>query len=151
MAKKSKEKHADELAYLRDWNLTVAKHVGGAGFPGALAMEERIINEAYDRADIRGLRIITKDKIEMTRLAPPEKRERLDKLLRSQFGAGLEDEDHKYDEKISKILKRGRIENEDECRLLLVHADEIYADQSKRDELTAINCLLGAFEGGEPQ
>lgn len=148
MAKRVKGKGSAELAYLRDWLLAVTGFIGGAGFPGALEMEERIIQAAYDRGDLRGMRTIARDKREMLRLASPKERERIGEFLRLNFDRGLDDLDRDDTKEIARVLKRGRIKNDEEGRLLLARVDEIYADESKRDELERINCLLAADEGG---
>jgi len=148
MTGKADDERNTELAFLRDWCITVARSMGGAGFPGALEMEERLIEKAYEAGNLKGLKLVARDKVEMMRLAPPEERERLNALLRSKFGREHGKIGRNDAKEIARILKRNRIMNEDEGRLLLVRANEIHTDESKRDELEAINRLLSVYEGG---
>ena len=72
---------------------------------------------------------------------PPDEWERLDRELRERFGWGLSEEVKKFLQEVERILRRGRIESDDEYGLLQSRIDEIYADDSKREELDRIGEL----------
>ena len=110
-------------------------------------MEERLIEKAYEAGNLKGLKLVARDKVEMMRLAPPKERERLNALLRSRFGQEHDKIVSNREKETARILKRGKIMNDAEGRLLLARAEEIYADESKKKELETINRLLGACEG----
>ena len=107
---------------------------------------EEAIERAFERRDLRGLRMVARDLAEWASDLSPEQQEQLDEQLRAQLGRGLRDVRQDTQKEIARILRRGQIDTADECRLLIARADEIYADKSKAGELEQINRLLVAFE-----
>jgi len=106
---------------------------------------EEVIHQAFERRDLRGLRMVARDVAEWATDLSPEQQQQLDALLVSRFGRGLKDQRKDVEREIARILRRGQIETEGEYRLLMARVDEIYADESKAEELEQINRLLLAF------
>ncbi len=80
--------------------------------------------------------------IEMFR--PSEKVE-LSRLLKEKLNGETDQGDLKRIAKINKIIKRGKINTLSEYALLKQRVEEIYADESKSNEVELINNLLAEF------
>jgi hypothetical protein len=139
----------EELLQLRDWCTAIVRYIASLSAPEPLfvGMEEAI-DRAFERRDLRGLRMVARDLAEWASDLSPEHQEQLDGQLLAQLGRGLRDARQDAQNEVSRILRRGQIDTADECRLLMSRADEIYADDSKRAELERINALLAAYEFG---
>lgn len=107
---------------------------------------ENVINAAFDRRDLRGLRMMWRDVRKWTKALSAARRMQLEELLQSAFGVGLVNSAHKDKQTVSQTLKRGRIDGDEEHRILTNRAEEIYAEVSKRSELKQINSLLAEYE-----
>ena len=70
----------------------------------------------------------------------------LNKILLAKFGRTLVDEDKETEGHIKRIIKRGKINNEEEYRIILAKVDEIYADKSKVDLVQSLNDLLLKYD-----
>jgi hypothetical protein len=134
-----------ELAALRERSKTIIrfldKKVPGSRF---LKQLEAVIDAAFQRKDLRGLRLVSRDVVEWATDQSPGIQGELDELLRERLGCGLRDLNQ--GRIIARILKRGRVANLDEYELLLHHADDIYTDVGKRSELEKVNQLLADFK-----
>jgi len=145
MARNSK-KRTTELLALRDRCLAITRFLAEAGVGEVIATEMRAaIQAAFERGDLRSLKMVSRDLNEWANGMPPATIARLDAILRSELGEdprGTESEARD----LARILHRGTIEDEDEYRLLTRRLEEIYADGWKGGELEKINELLVAFE-----
>lgn len=70
----------------------------------------------------------------------------LNKILLAKFGRTLVDEDKETESEIEKIIKRGKINNKEEYRIILTKVDEIYANESKADVVQSLNNLLLKYD-----
>lgn len=139
----------EELLQLRDWCTAIVRFMASVSDSALLFGEmEEAIERAFERRDLRGLRMVARDLAEWAGDLSPERQEQLDEQLLAQLGRGLRNARQDAQNEISRILRRGQIDTADECRLLMSRADEIYADDSKRAELERINALLVAYESG---
>jgi hypothetical protein len=145
MARNSKERIA-ELLTLRDRCLAISRFLAEGGLSEDATTEMKAaIQAAFERGDLGGLKMFSRDLNEWANGMPPATIARLDDILRSELGEdprGTESEARD----LERILHRGTIEDEEEYRLLTRRVEEIYADGSKGGELEKINELLVAFE-----
>lgn len=147
MAKKDGSDRLAEATQLRDWCLAILCFISElAPSSPFFAQAQQGIEAAFEKRDVRGLRIAAKDLAEWTRDLPVDQQAKLEQILVSRFGRGLRAEAEKNQHELERILRRGTIENEDEFRLLSSRADEIHADKSKAGELEQINRLLVTFQ-----
>lgn len=136
----------EEMSQLRDWSVAIARFIGSIPEAASLSRQmEEVIHQAFERRDLRGLRMVARDVAEWATDLSPEQQQQLDALLVSRFGRGLKDQRKDVEREIARILRRGQIETEGEYRLLMARVDEIYADESKAEELEQINRLVLAF------
>lgn len=147
MGRAANSQREAEMKELRDWCVVIIRFL--AEFDpssGVFAQSEQAIEAAFQRGNFRGLKMVASDVREWTTALSPSDQQRLDQLLRSRLGRGLTEEAKEVSSEIDRILRRGQIDTQDEYRLLVSRADEIYADDSKRAELEKINELLAAYE-----
>jgi hypothetical protein len=143
---KQKGSRGEELQDLRDWCVAIIRFMGELSPSDLFAQTEDAINAAFDRGDLRGLKMVSKDVGEWATGLASSDQKKLDEALRSQFGRGLREDVRAVRDEVARILKRGTIGGEEEYRLLSSRADEIYADDSKQSELKRINALLAEYE-----
>lgn len=155
MATKTAEEKAKELAFLTEWCAiflaTAFGEESGAPSEMSSALEdlvssslEDLVTQMLKKGDLRGMRSIAKELVGMAGALSEDKWHQLDESLRLKFGKGLREEADREAAKVNQILKRGKIRGEADYRLLHTRADQIFADESKKDELEKINDMLGA-------
>jgi hypothetical protein len=155
MAKRSargnKAGSAEELASLAEFCRTIVGFLAELerDHPNAAtsAMSSRmlsIIDAAVARRDLRGLKMVRSDMVEWGSSLSRDDVVKLDERLRSKLGRGLADEAETNRKRVEDVLKRGRIESDDEYDLLLKWMDEIHGDEKWKREVDAINELLAA-------
>ena len=131
---------------LRDRCIAVVRLMTGDGLREEVGAEmEKAIQTAYERRDLRGLKMVSRDLNEWVNGFPDATRARYDEILRAQLGEDPRGAEAQARE-VRRILDRGTIENEDEWRLLNSRAEEIWADESKRAELEKVTAMMAAFE-----
>ena len=140
-------KAPEALETLAEWSRTIAEYLTANAAPDSAAAHMdlgEVIARTRQKRDLRGMRTIAKDLAEWARFLPPALANQLDGQLRTKFGKGLREARQADLKRVQKILSKGKIENDDEYRLLASRADEIHADASRRGELEQINVLLAA-------
>jgi len=124
----------------------MVRFIQGLGSPSQMFSQiENAIDAAYNRGDLRGLRLVVKDVLEWVNGLPTNAREQLDEVLRRQFGSGLTEAGQETHRQLQSILRGGTIQGEEEYRLLSSRADEIRENDSNDKELQKINRMLLAF------
>ena len=107
-----------------------------------------IVEQTYSKADLRGMRLIARDLNALDRDEwTSAQREELNRLLKDRFGKNLADVRSRDLTRIDRIRKRG-IRTENEFRLVHERAEEIWDDDTKRNELEALNRLLADYQRG---
>lgn len=150
MKKELNQKELEELSFLRDWNWVITdftfKNETEESFKEILKQCFQIINEAFDKKDLRGLRMMYNDSNEMAGDFSPHQLNELNRILRAKFGFDLNGAHDEFLAKINRIVQRGYLKNDDEFRLLYSRVDEIYADDSKKEEVEILEKLMGDYE-----
>ncbi len=150
MKKKLSQKDLDELSFMRDWNWIIAdflvKNESSESFKEVFKMSYQIISEAFDKKNLRGMRMMYNDNNEMARGLSPSQLNKLNHVLREKFGFDLDKACDKVLAKINLIVQRGYLKNDDEFRLLFSRVDEIYADDSNAKEVESLETLMDDYE-----
>jgi hypothetical protein len=142
---KTSDSRSVELTGIRDWCIAIIHFMRDLSPSDLFDQTEEVINATYQRGDLRGLKTVSKDVNEWVGGLSRKDRQKLNQLLQSRFGKTLR-EDALSRNEVSGILRRGRISDEHEYQLLVSRSDEIYADDSKKDELERINSLLVEYQ-----
>lgn len=143
MVKRKAPGSPEELISLADWCRTVVRFIASTGTNVPMFADyERAVERAFQRGDLRGLKMVQRDCAEWAKGLRAEERRKLDGLLRAQTRGGLTEKVEAERREAAEILRRGRIESDEEYRLLATRLDEIYADDARKEEVEAINRLL---------
>ncbi|WP_423128673.1 hypothetical protein [Gaoshiqia sp. Z1-71] len=106
----------------------------------------RSIDNAYEKSDLKYLNRVNKElNVWLVEMFPPKEKKEISQLLKEKLGENVEQADLKRVDKINKVVKRGRINNLNEYSLLQQRVEEIYADESKKEEVEMLNKLLADF------
>jgi hypothetical protein len=129
-----------ELNRLRSACIAILDFVVARGNLTEIASEFRdVVEEAYNKRNLGGLRTIRRDFQEWVGDLPPSARDELERGLSSI-------EDQAPVDQLSSALGRGRILTEEEYRAVLAKIEEIYADPAALNELELLNRLLADFD-----
>ncbi|MFA6570232.1 MAG: hypothetical protein WCT77_03250 [Bacteroidota bacterium] len=146
MAKQLNDKQLQDLNFKKEWCLTILDFMSciykNAQSPKMLI---ELINEEYRKQNLKGFRFIFSDINEMSKNLTDQELKDLNKILKSKFGEDLKSQTQKGIIKIEKIKKRGIILTENEFRLVESRVEDIYADESKKEELDTLNNLLNKY------
>ena len=165
MQKSLTEKQEAEALFIKNWGLTIIDFISSKSnaadhsffemYKDAFSEEtmQRLLNQVSGARYMRGLKQAFNDinqlANEWTNEWTNSTRENdlrksqlseLNKILLAKFGRTLVDEDKETEGRIEKIIKRGKINSEEEYRIILTKVDEIYADKSKVDEIGRASC-----------
>lgn len=101
----------------------------------------KLIDEAYQQKNIKVLKSGHSEINMFFKEMPLEMQLELKKLFNEKLNVDLDIFQKQFDKTIQKVIKRGKINNEDEYRLLLDRMDDTNIIKSN-DEINKINSLL---------
>jgi hypothetical protein len=150
MKRELSQKSFEELSFLKEWILTITDFLL-LKYPKAETptLMRQIVTETFEKSNLRGMRMVYKDMNELSKGLSSIDLEELNRVLKERFGSDLTVYSNKGLAKIQRIIKRGRVNTDDEFRLLSNRVDEIYADDSKKDEVEVLNKLMGDYENSK--
>lgn len=164
MKRKLNEKQLEELKFKYEWCKTIQEFINAheddsfdvelmQDLDSAFAEQNpsmhdyliRVLDKAYLEQNLVGLRSSINDYNEDARDLTPAEFEELNAILREKFGEDLVHNRQKDLAKIKRIVKRGKINNEDEFRLLKGRIDELL-EEEKIEEAQLLDKLMFEFE-----
>ncbi len=164
MKRKLNEKQLEELKFKYEWCKTIQEFINAheddsfdvelmQDLDSAFAEQNpsmhdyliRVLDKAYLEQNLVGLRSSINDYNEDARDLTPAELEELNAILREKFGEDLVHNRQKDLAKIKRIIKRGKINNEDEFRLLKGWIDELL-EEEKIEEAQLLDKLMFEFE-----
>ena len=89
------------------------------------------------------------DTLDMAKDLSYAQKEELNAILREKFGTDLNEQNNKNYKKIKRVIQRGQIKTDEEYYLLKERIDEIYEDESKREEVEELGTLLLNYENSK--
>lgn len=141
------QKKITEMSFIKDWCLEIMDFLEEIyptdETPGVF---RQIINDASDKGDIRGLRILYNDVNEMAHGISKSNLVVLNRKLNIKFGMGLDTVKKDNMVRIREILQKGYLESDDEYRFVSSMIDEIYIDGRRKDKIDAIYKLMDDYE-----
>src|SRR5690606_34325214 len=105
-----------------------------------------VTRKAYSDRDLRGMRMMYNDLVEMTKAADARERRDLDERLRARAGLNLELVQAKLTERIEKIRKRGKLTSEEQYYLVREHVEFIFDTPGREDEVQQLLAMINDFE-----
>lgn len=110
----------------------------------------KLIEIAYQERKIKPLKAASKDiDDQVMRHMPLSVAFELKKLFKERLNVDFEAVDEARIKALKKILKKGKISSENEYELVLNRIDEIYADDSKSEEIEELNNLILIYDKGK--
>lgn len=157
MKKQLNTQQESELFEIREWchsiidffcsidekNITLYEN-----FKEALSDENKnnFLQKVSPSVFIKGLRQAKNDINEWASYLPKSDLESLNEMLRIKFGKDLHTHSKDISKQISTVLKRGKINNDDEFRLIEEKVGELCESESELSEIDMFNKLLLAYE-----
>ena len=142
------EKQQKELVFMKDWILIVHDYIFKDD-EDILEEDKLYIIKAFEIGEIRGMRMAFNDTLDMAKDLSYAQKEELNAILREKFGTDLNEQNNKNYKKIKRVLQRGKIKTDEEYYLLKERIDEIYDDESKREEVEELGTLLLNYENSK--
>ena len=142
------EKQQKELVFMKDWILIVHDYIFKDD-EDILEEDKLYIIEAFEIGEIRGMRMAFNDTLDMAKDLSYAQKEELNAILREKFGTDLNEQNNKNYKKIKRVIQRGQIKTDEEYYLLKERIDEIYDDESKREEVEELGTLLLNYENSK--
>ena len=105
----------------------------------------QVFEKEFENQNLIGLRHANKDMNNWLREMPIKDAMELGEILKKELGEDIELIEKKRLKAIDKILKRGKINNLDEYKLLHTRVEEIYDKPDKIVELEQMNNLLSGY------
>jgi len=141
------QKKITEMSFIKDWSLEIMDFLEEV-YPTDETSEafRQIINDASDKGDISGLRILYNDVNEMAHGVSKSNLVVLNRKLNIKFGMGLDTVKKDNMVRIREILQKGYLESDDEYRFVSALIDEIYIDGCRKDKIDAIYKLMDDYE-----
>lgn len=107
---------------------------------------KKSIDTAFNNSNSTYLKKVDKElNVWLIEMFRPHEKEELTRLLKEKLNEDVAHEDLRRIKKINKIVSRGKINTLSEYALLKQRVEEIYADESKSNEVELINNLLAEF------
>lgn len=142
------EKQQKELVFMKDWILIVHDYIFKDD-EDILEEDKLYIIKAFEIGEIRGMRMAFNDTLDMAKDLSYAQKEELNAILREKFGTDLNEQNNKNYKKIKRVIQRGQIKTDEEYYLLKERIDEIYDDESKREEVEELGTLLLNYENSK--
>ena len=148
---KKKSDYSNIMEYIKDWCITVInfKLEMNETPTEVKKLYEPLINglisnfNSKDKNIQRGFKEAYKSLQEEVGYWPDKMKADLNNILYSKFGENIEQD---KDKEIKKIIKRGKINNDDEFRMIDEKVNKICQIGSKLSELEKLNHLLLMYE-----
>ena len=144
------EKH-EQLKFMGNWCIAILEFMKKSvpNEPtGFVSGSIDTINKTVESNDFRGMKIVYKDINEMARGISSMQLEELNKVLNQKFGKSLIDEEKEIQKKIIRIIKRGRITNDEEFYLSNSYIDELIIAGNK-EQIENLNKILFEYENSK--
>jgi len=145
MKKTYSESQLTEMYFMRDWCNFICNFIAECGHKSFEDMQVDV-DENYQKGYFEGFREGFVDINESAKDLPRHEFIELNKRLKEKFGKTLADFDKKKEKKISAVLKRGNVRNEDEFRLVQDYIENIWDNPLKKNEFETLQRLNYKFE-----
>ena len=143
------EAKLQELQFKKDWSINIILFAKKCTIESERAGWDSFIEaivRAYERFDLRGMRMVYNDMNEMANGLGRSKIEELNAILREKFGEDLTTVNKRIAARIQKIEERGYINTEVEWRMVRDWIDHIMWDDSKDKEVELLEKLMSEYD-----
>lgn len=135
-----------ELEYLRNRSICIIDFMlkENSGDP-MLTQYRQIIENAYNEINLRGMKILSRDINAWAKGLPQKQIKELEVLLASKFAEDLSG-DKTTHETIRQLLKKGKVSNEEEYRIVHEYLQDISKGDTFFDNLFELEVLLRTYK-----
>jgi len=134
---------------LKNWCLTIYNYMLFLDSSFSLEVEwfKGVIADAEKTSDIKLMKRVYKETNVLVRETLTSRLiEPLNIILKEKYGHDIADEMELETATIQKIIKRGKIRNDDEFEIVKRREEEIYADESQFEYAEILRNLMSAYE-----
>ena len=144
--KKLNNEQLTKLERLKDWTLVIVQYMDELSEPGSFIFKrvEETVHATYEMQDLRGMKVILNDLRQWVKGLPKAHIDIINKRLKAKFGQDLDSD--ATARKIKKIVESGVIKNLSAYKLLFEYFDEIYVDDSRKEETQKVNSMLEEYQ-----
>lgn len=137
---------SEELEHLKNWSLIIIRYMDEVSGPDSFAFKkfEDAILETYEKENLKGMKVILNDLRQWIKSLPKAHIDVVNQRLKAKFGRDLNTDDSA--KKIRRIIERMGIKNLQEYRLIMDYFDEIYMDDTKKEEIEKVNSILEEYQ-----
>ena len=154
---KKKSEYLNEMEYIKDWCITVIDYILEMK---DISFEVKAINQSLKNGLVsnfnssnknvqKGIKDRYRIMKEEVSYWPDNMKANLDNILYSKFGETISQIEK--EKEIIKIIKRGKINNDDEFKMIDEKVNEICQTSPKSSELDKLNHLLLKYEKNQKQ
>lgn len=131
-----------EIEYLRDRCLEIINFILNKSVVNPMMQQlKSVIQETYDKGNLKGLKTLSRDMNAWAKGLPQKDIEELEVLLLEKFGENLSG-DKIVHAVIKKVLKKGKIQNREDYRVVYEYLQDISAADPFYDNITELENLL---------
>jgi hypothetical protein len=156
MKKKLNEKQEAESIFITKWCLTIIDFIysNNSVNPHLIKLRKqafsdetktKYLEQTSPGIYLKGIRQAYSDVNEMAKDAPKQILEELNKILRNKFGKDLSTYSQDISSRIEEILKRGKIIDDDEFKIVEEKVSELCQIDPQLLEVTTFNNLLSVY------
>ncbi len=141
----------EQLKFMGDWCITIYEFIKETNPVDPFDFVRNsiyAINKTIESNHFQGMKMVYNDTNEMARGLSGKQLIELNKILHEKFGKSLIDEEKETLKKIDRIIKRGRVNNDEEYYLIQSYIDELIM-ANDIDRVNKLNRILVAFEAGK--
>ena len=135
----------EKLYFMRDWSNFICDFIAECGYKSFDSWHVKV-DENYQSKYFNGFVEGFNDINESSKDFPRNKFNELNHRLKEKFGKTLYDMDKKQERKIASVLKRHKVRNEDEFRMVQSHIENIWDNSQKKQEYETLQELNYQFE-----
>ncbi len=145
MKKTYLKQQLDKLYFMRDWSNFICDFFVELGHDSFEEWKVGV-DENYKTGYIAAHEEALIDINETAKDLPRKHFNELNHRLKEKFGKTLFDMDKKREKKIASILKRNKVRNEDEFRMIQAYIEDIWQKPEKKNEYETLQELNYLFE-----
>ena len=136
----------NELEYLRDRSLMIMEFILSKNVGNSLMEQlKSVIQETYSNNNLKGLKTLSRDMNAWAKGLPQEDIKELELLLANKLGENLSGDKITHTV-IKQVLKKGKIEGEENYRVVYEYLQDISATDPFYENIAELDTLLGTYQ-----
>lgn len=135
-----------ELEYLRDRSLLIIDFILNKNVGDSMMQQfKSVIQETYVKGNLKGLKTLSRDMNAWAKGLPQKDIKELELLLAEKFGENLSGDKITHTV-IKQVLKKGKIENQENYRVVYEYLQDISATDPFYENMVELETLLETYQ-----